>query len=103
MATESVATAATDPNDAHERGLNIFKRVMDTETAEALFRAMSVLALSIEATNGRSLDRIYLEWPNVGRTVWELLDGVMIRAGVSDGKERPWDSHGETAQHGGAA
>lgn len=103
MATESVATAAPGLNEAHERDLNIFKRVMDSETAEALFRAMSVLTFSIEATNGRTLDRLYLEWPNVGRTVWELLDGVMIRAGVSDGKERPWDSDGETAQHGGAA
>jgi hypothetical protein len=99
MATESVATAATKPNDEHEKDLDRFNRVMDSETAEALFRAMSILALSIEATDGRSLDRIYLEWPNVGRAVWELLDGVMIRARVSDGKEHPWDSEAETKTH----
>ncbi len=90
MATESGAIEAHDPNDAHEKELNIFNRVMDSETAEALWKAMSVLALSIEATDGRSLDRVYLEWPNVGRTLWELLNGVMVRAGVSDGKSRPW-------------
>lgn len=98
MASESVAIAAPDPNDAHEKELNIFNRVMDRDTAEALWKAMSVLAFSIEATDGRSLDRVYLEWPNVGRTLWELLDGAMVRAGVSDGKSRPWINAVETEE-----
>src|SRR5690348_5573636 len=96
-AADRTRDAAPTPNDAHEEDLELFNRVMDAETAEALFRSLSVLALAIEATDGRSLDRTYLEWPYVAKTVWELLDGVMIRAGVSDGQEKPWERTAEAA------
>ena len=81
MATESGATEA--------RELNIYRNVMDNETADALFQAMAILELGIAATDCRSLDRAYLAWPNTARAVWELLDKIMIRAGVSDGKDKP--------------
>jgi hypothetical protein len=96
----SAKTTTAAPPDAHEDDLNLYNRVMDNETAQALFKAMAVLAMGIESTMSRSLDRAYLAWPETAEAVWDMLDGIMVRAGVSDGKDRPWISELEGARAG---
>jgi len=93
MATESVTTAS---NDGHEKSRDIFQGVMDNETAATLFKAMAVLSFGIETTIDRSLDRVFLNWPQTAEAVWDMLDSIMVRAGVSDGADRPWISAHET-------
>lgn len=93
MNTETTTTA---PDDTRGKNLDMYKRVIDGETADTLFKAMSVLAMGIEATTARRLDRAFVNWPNTAEAVWDMLDGIMVRAGVSDGKERPWVSAAET-------
>lgn len=92
MATESVATPKPAPDDHCGEGLESFNNVIDRKAADAIFKAMSVLAMGIEATMGRSVDRAFTQWPNTAEAVWDMLDGILIRAGFSDGKDRPWVS-----------
>lgn len=96
MALESVATPKSAPHDHRGEGADTYHNVIDRDAAHAIFKAMSVLAMGIEATMGRSLDRAFMEWPQTAEAAWDQLDGIMIRAGVSDGKERPWVSADET-------
>lgn len=91
MNTETTTTAP----DEHEKELDFYKRVMDQATADTIWKAMSVLAMGIEATTARTLDRTFANWPNTAEAVWDMLDGIMVRAGVSGGKERPWISANE--------
>lgn len=102
MATESVATNAEtitiDPHDTRGDDRDIYNNVMDGETADALFKAMSVLAMGIEATTARKLDRAFANWPNTAEAVWDMLNGIMVRAGMSDGKEHPWVSAKEAEE-----
>lgn len=93
MATESVATAKND----NGFGLEANRNVMDVDASAALFKAMSVLSLGIEATMDRTLDRTFMHWPNTAEAVWDILDGIMVRAGLSDGANRPWISAEERA------
>lgn len=91
MNTETTTTAP----DEHEKELDFYKRVMDQATADTIWKAMSVLAIGIEATRGRTLDRAFENWPNTAEAVWDMLDGIMARAGLSDGKDRPFVSANE--------
>jgi hypothetical protein len=67
---------------------------MDLKAATTLFKVRSILALGIEATMDQ--DRMLHHWPNIAETVWDMLDEIMVRAGLSDGTERPWVSANET-------
>jgi hypothetical protein len=90
MATKSAATVKHAQAERNGKGLEINHNVMDEGASEALFRAMSILSLGIEATLDKSLNRTFLHWPNTAEAVWDILDEVMVRAGLSDGTERPW-------------
>lgn len=92
---ENAKTETPTTDDTPGEDLEFFNNVIDGKAAAAIFKAMSVLSLGIEATMDRSLCRAHTQWPNVAETVWDMLDGIMIRAGASDGKDRPWVSANE--------
>ena len=94
MATKSVATQ-TEKNG---EGLEANRNVLDVHAAAALFKVRSVLALGIEATMDRSLDRTFLHWPSVAEAAWDMLDDILVRAGLSLGDERPWTSAAEAKE-----
>jgi|SRR5690348_12323511 len=96
MATKSGANPKSASKGTRGKGSDLYHNVIDGEAAAAIFKAMSVLAMGIEATTARSLDRAFLQWPNTAEAAWDMLDGIMVRAGISDGKERPWISAEET-------
>lgn len=95
MATQSVATPK---KDSRGEGADMYHGTMDQATADAIWKAMSVLAMGIEATMSRTLDRAFLQWPNTAETVWDVLNGIMVRGGAGDTDERPWISALESEQ-----
>jgi len=92
------ATTESTKKDTRGAGADMYHGAMDQATADAIWKAMSVLAMGIEATTSRTLDRAFLQWPNTAETVWDVLNGIMVRAGMGDADERPWVSLHETEQ-----
>jgi hypothetical protein len=92
------ATTKSTKKDTRGEGADMYHGTMDQATADAIWRAMSVLAMGIEATISRTLDRAFLQWPNTAETVWDMLNGIMVRAGMGDTDERPWISALENEQ-----
>lgn len=94
MNTKTTTTAL----DRRGEGADHFHSVMDDETASRLWKAMAVLSMGIEATIDGNVDRVAAQWPITAEAVWDILDGIMVRAGVSDGKDRPWVSAKEAQE-----
>lgn len=92
------AKTETAKKDTRGEGADMYHGTMDQATADAIWKAMSVLAMGIEATMARTLDRAFLEWPNTAETVWDVLNGIMVRAGMGETDDRPWISLRETDQ-----
>lgn len=90
MATASVT------KDSRGDNLDMYRNTMDDGTATALWKAMAVLSMGIEATIDGDFDRVARQWPTAAEAVWDILDGIMVRAGMSDGNSRPWINALET-------
>lgn len=90
MATASVT------KDGRGDHLDMYRNTMDSDTAAALWKAMAILSMGIEATIDGHVDLVAKQWPTTAEAVWDILDGAMVRAGMSNGKSRPWINALET-------
>jgi hypothetical protein len=84
------ATTIKTTSDSRGDHLDMHLNTMDNETAAALWKAMAILSMGIEATIDGNVDRVAAQWPTTAEAVWDILDGAMVRAGMSDGRCRPW-------------
>lgn len=91
------AKTTTAALDHRGEGADHYHNVMDDETASGLWKAMAVLSMGIEATIDGNVERVAAQWPTVAEAVWDILDRIMVRAGVSEGNKRPWISAKEDA------
>lgn len=84
------AKTETSKKDTRGENADMYHGTMDGETADAIWKAMSVLSMGIEATIDNGSNRMLREWPNTAETVWDMLNGIMVRAGMGDIDARPW-------------